>query len=57
MIQCLKSLCLYHFDNNDLDNAKYVVDAGKAFDINDYVIKRDESNKNDVVVPIGINGS
>jgi len=36
MLQQLKSLCLYHFDGNSLVSAKYVVDAGKQFDINDY---------------------
>ena len=36
VIQCLKSLCLYHFDNNDLNNARFVVDAERAFDISDY---------------------
>lgn len=36
MIQRLKSLCLYHFDGNSLANAKYVVDAGKAFNAADY---------------------
>lgn len=55
VIQCLKSLCLYHFDNNDLANARYVVDAGKAFDINDYNKKQDDGNTNDTIIPIGIN--
>jgi len=36
MIQRLKSLCLYHFDGNALAGAKYVVDAGKAFNAADY---------------------
>lgn len=36
MIQQLKSLCLYHFDGNSLQNAKYVVDAGKELNVADY---------------------
>lgn len=41
MIQQLKSLCLYHFDQNNMDGAKYVIDAGKAFDKSDYSIPSD----------------
>ena len=41
MIQRLKSLCLYHFDGNTLANAKYVVDAGKAFNAADYAKSAD----------------
>lgn len=37
MIQRLKSLCLYHFDNNKLDGAQYVVDAMMPFDSCDYI--------------------
>lgn len=36
MIQRLKSLCLYHFDENKLAGAKYVVNAGKEFNAADY---------------------
>ena len=35
-IQYIKSLCLYHFDNNSLDNPQFVVDAGKEFNKQDY---------------------
>jgi len=37
LLQQLKSLCLYHFDGNSLSDPKYVVDAGKVFDIRDYM--------------------
>ena len=33
----MKSLCLYHFDNNDISTAKFTVDAVKAFNKYDYV--------------------
>ena len=36
VIQCFKSLCLYYFDNNDLDNPRFVVNAKKKFNIADY---------------------
>ena len=55
VIQCLKSLCLYYFDSNDLDAPQYVVDAGKEFDINDYTISQPEPPSSDnpyVVVPL-----
>ena len=41
MIQRLKSLCLYHFDGNRLEDAKWTVDAGKAFDPADYASDAD----------------
>lgn len=41
MLQQLKSLCLYHFDNNSLDNTEYVRDANKIFNANDWQIKLD----------------
>ena len=43
IIQCLKSLCLYHFDNNSLTNPTYVVDAVKPFDKYDYISYSDEN--------------
>lgn len=41
VIQCLKSLCLYHFDDNKLDGARFVVNAGRAFDKYDYAYNDD----------------
>ena len=41
VIQCLKSLCLFHFDGNSLDGAKYTVDAGMPFSRYDYVYTED----------------
>lgn len=37
VIQCLKSLCLYHFDNNNISNPTYVVNAIQAFNKYDYI--------------------
>lgn len=41
MVQQLKSLCVYHFDQNNIVSAKYVVDAGKAFNKSDYSVPSD----------------
>lgn len=41
MLQQLKSLCLYYFDNNDLNNTQYVVEANKAFNYDDWQIRPD----------------
>ena len=41
MEQLLKSLCLWHFDNNSLEGAQFVHDAGKAFVKEEYDIEID----------------
>lgn len=41
MLQCLKSLCLYHFDGNRLDGAVYTVNAGREFNRNEYKYNED----------------
>ena len=54
MIQCLKSLCLKHFDNNRIDGARFVVDAVKPFVLTDYK-QMNESNPYQIS-PMGNNG-
>ena len=43
VIQCLKSLCLYHFSNNDINDTTYVVDAVKAFNKYEYITYNDDN--------------
>jgi len=50
---------LYYFDNNNLASPQYVVDAGKEFDIDDYIISQPEPPSSDnpyVVVPANDSG-
>lgn len=42
VIQWIKSLCLYHFDDNDMITAKFVKNAGKTFNKYDWT---DDANK------------
>lgn len=57
VIQCLKSLCLYYFDNNNLNSPSFVVDAVKEFDIDDYRINSEsQSDDKYVVIPTTTDG-